>query len=129
MPRIPEEGTFTAIAQANNCQAPATEVEDVRAWGLDATVKVTRPGRIPDAGEVPLEIDYDPNDVTHQLLRQHTEAWWRIVYADGRATPANTVFPGYVKKFEPGEMTDEGNVTASITIKVTGLPIHTQGAP
>jgi hypothetical protein len=138
--RIPVEGTiigrgtlqagpFTVLAQVQNCEAPGTEVEDVRAWGLDATVKTTRPGKIPEAGEVPLEIEYDPNDSGHQLLRAHTEVWWRITYADGRATPATTVWPGYVKKFKPGEMTDEGNVTASITIKVTGLPIHTQGSP
>jgi len=78
-------------------------------------------------GEVKLDLEFDPNTATHQGtstgglvydLKTKFRGFWQIVFP-GAVTWS---FEGFVTAFEPSGPVD-GDLTASATIKITGIPI------
>lgn len=139
---IPGEGTIlkvtisaalTAIVQVTNIGGPTFGVASVETTALDSTAHTFRPSKLVDGGEVSLDIEYDPNNATHQkftsLLAAPAVVACELIFNDGLTTPAKIAFNAFLTGFEPNGMAVEENLGASITLKVTGLPIHSAGIP
>lgn len=117
----------TEIAQILSIKPPGGEVKKVPTTVLGATAQTSRPGKIPDAGEVTFRVQYDPSLTGHVTLADRVKTplveWWMIEYVgDGLVTHAKDRFQGYVTKFEPNESEseDENNLEADLTIQITG---------
>lgn len=129
-----QAGPFTNIVQVVSVEPPGSEVPEVPSGDLSSTFKEKRPGRIPDMGEVPFRIRFDPNNVGHKLFRTDAETpggadrWWQITYNDSFATKAKSVFKGWVKSFLPDTLEDESNLEADVVIVLTSKPVHTDGS-
>ena len=100
---------------------------------------VKKPG-MPDPGDVKCKVYYDPNDVIHQdLIQRLIESAaaasaaidsWKLIYADGYATPSNVTFLGFVSDFSHAATDPEtGTVTADMTVSVTSITAFTAGSP
>ncbi len=70
------------------------------------------------SGDVSLDINYDPADVTHGRILTALTTRAEIAWTLGGPVGAWT-FAGYVTGFEPSAPHD-GAITASVTIKPTG---------
>lgn len=57
------------------------------------------------------------------LIAAGTTESWEVEWPDG----SKFAFNGYVKSYEAGELTPDGNVEFTATIKVSGLPTFTAG--
>ena len=118
----------TTIAQVSNISGPGLSLDTKDVTSHDSTdgwEEVV--GTILRSGEVKLDILYDPNAATHKNSAAG-------LIADMISRVANTysiVFPSsptvtwsfsaFVTGFEPGAPVD-GNLTASVKIKLTGQP-------
>jgi hypothetical protein len=126
-------GTYADVVQVMSTGAPKPTVAAVKKTNLASTVQEYRPGKIPDNGELQFRVQYDPNDTTHQALLTALYAGttknWKLKYPDGMATPANSMFAGFLTAFEPDNFsaTDENNVEADVTIQITGAVTRTAG--
>jgi len=116
---------LTAVAQISNIGGPglSADTEDVTthdstgAWE-ECVVTVLR------TGEISLDLVYDPNAATHAAtsgliakLEDKTLAQYQISFPG----PYLWTFDGYSAGFEPSAPHD-GALTASATIKITGVP-------
>lgn len=74
-----------------------------------------------DAGEVTLDIVWDPDDTTQISLRTdliaRTAVGYSVTMPD--ATPQVWSFSGFVTAYQPNAPVD-GELSASVTIKITG---------
>lgn len=74
-----------------------------------------------DAGEVSVEIVFDPDNATHTSLRTdlvaRTATTYSITFTD--TTPAVWTFSAFVTAFEPSAAVD-GELSATVTLKITG---------
>lgn len=136
MPTIPGELTklaisdngssWTDVAEVSNITPPGGTVDEVETTVLGLTHKRYRPSKIIEAGEVSFTLLYDPNLVGHQAIAELVTVapvakHFKITYDDGMATPANDTFQGFIRGFEPGEMSPDGsNYEASVTIRISG---------
>jgi hypothetical protein len=100
---------------------------------------VKKPG-MPNFGTLKCKVYYDPNDATHQdMIQRLTESAatasanldnWKIIYADGFATPANWEFEGFISDFSMSATDPEtGTVTADTSIEVTDISAFNAGTP
>lgn len=125
-----ETPTYTEISQVLSIEGASNEVGSVETTHLKSTRKTYRPG-LPDGGEVSFEIEYDPADAEHVWLRSLADApavkSWRISYPTQPKATLDT-FDGFLTAFGPSAGGAEENLSASITIKVTG-PVVTTTAP
>lgn len=123
---------YTSIAQRTEIDGPEGEMGTRETTHLDSLAREFA-STILDAGEASLNIEWDPGETTHSLL---TGIWlagtlelWRLVFTDkitaGVAAGTTFDFAGILTKFKPTGMTVEGNLTAEITIKGSGLPVLT----
>lgn len=118
-------GTYTTIAEVVSISPPKISVGSVETTHLSSSRKTFRP-TIMDGGEVSFEIHYDPDETTHSALTTLATATaanqaaknWRITFTD--ATPATYTFSAFVTGFEVGQVGVEENITATITMKVSG---------
>ncbi len=106
---------------------------------LSALAVVKKPG-MSDFGQVKCKVYFDPNETTHQDIRDRlldsaaTASAnldnWKLEYADGFATPAHATFTGFVSEFSHSATDPEtGTMTADLTIEVSGQPTFVDGAP
>lgn len=106
---------------------------------LTSPAVVKKPG-MPDFGQLKCKVYYDPNDVTHQAIEQaliETAAVasanlnnWKLINADGYATPSNIEFTGFVSEFSKSYTDPEtGTVTADMTVEITVVTDFNDGAP
>lgn len=109
----------TTIAQRVTISGPSRSVGSAETTHLDSATKTYRP-TITDNGELSLDIEYDPADSTHisleGLVNSPSIESWTLEFANG----ASYEFDGFVTAFEPSGMEVEGNLTASLTIKLSG---------
>ena len=100
---------------------------DITAMDSPGHTREFIPGLI-DRGEVSAEITWVPGDATDDIFRElMTERETRLfeVSFPQIATPAPTVtFRAFLTGYEPGAE-NESKMTASITLKVTGVPTWT----
>jgi hypothetical protein len=114
--------TYVVIGNILNITGPSAEVGSVETTVLTSTRKTYR-YTIVDPGELTFELDFDPTDTTsHTLLAGLQDApaihSWQISYA---TTPAKkATVSGFLTKFEPNAAGVEENLTASVTVKLSG---------
>lgn len=132
--KITLAGTPTAVGQVLSFTPPQPERPEIETTNLDTTgAKSYRPSNLAESGEAAVTFQYDPNDTTHQIFstRIGTSAVdvFGIYWSDGMTTPAHLTFSGFVKQFaiQDVEGEEDGNVTAEVTIQVSGLPTFTPG--
>lgn len=116
---------FTAIAEVRSLGTPSPKRSDV-----DVT-HLTSPGRAKEyiagmieQGEVSFKINWVPNNATHDevtgLLANQIDGLtrnWQIVLPSSALI---WTFPGYVRDFNPDDITPEKELMVSVTIKVAG---------
>lgn len=112
--------SFTAIGNVTGFQGPGGAASVIDVTNLASTAKEKRMG-LPDEGQFTLDINYDPDNASHILLRQYraarTRAEFKITYTD--TTPTADVFYGYVLSFSRSGSVD-GVVKGSVTIEIDG---------
>jgi len=105
------------IASINGVSVSATAIETT---DLDAAAKTFIAGPY-DAGEVTLELRFEPDDTNHnQILTDlcaGTPAVYHIEWPD--ATSTDYQFTAFPTNFSPGAAVD-GELTCSVTLKATG---------
>lgn len=120
---------FAAIAEVVGITPPQAVADDVEVTHLSSPNRTKEfiQGMI-DAGEASFSINWLPSDSTHDeltglLANQISGAVknWQVVLPNALLT---WTFPGYVKSFEPDEITAGDKLGASVTIKVTGASTY-----
>lgn len=117
--------TYTTIGQVLSIEGPSNEVGSVETTNLSSTRKTYRP-TLPDGGELTFELEYDPSDTAgHKFLRGLADApqvlSWQVGYP--LSPVVKDTFQGFLTKFAPSAGGPEENLTASVTIKVTGAVV------
>lgn len=118
-------GTYAAIAQVANIGGPTLSRETVDATAHDSPNRWRQfIAGLRDAGEVTLELLFDPDNTGHTDLRSDlatldTIKNYRIKFPD--PTPTVWTFAAWVTRFEPRAPMDE-KLTASVTFKLSGVP-------
>ncbi len=124
--------TYVAVAQIRSIKPPKVENEEIDVTTHDSSGGFRNFIGVPikDAGEVELEIVWDPALATHKnaaggllyaaMQNPPTVAAWKIVLPDAAGTI--WTFPGFVKTFEPGDLTVDNEMTAKVVIRVSGAP-------
>lgn len=99
---------------------------------------VKKPG-MPDFGQIKCKVNYDPNNEVHieirdKLLESAAVASaaldeFKLIYADGFATPAEAEVVGFISDFShaSGEA-EAGTFTADLTIEVSEITAFTAGS-
>lgn len=109
------------IAHRVTISGPTRQVGTAETTDLDSTAKTYR-ATLADNGEVSLECWFDPDDDSHialeDLVNSPELATWSLVFPT--ATPTTYTFSGILTGFELSGMEVEGNLTASLTIKISG---------
>jgi len=119
--------TYVTIGNITSISGPESEVGSVETTVLTSTRKTYR-YTIVDPGELSFELDFDPTDTSsHTLLAglQDVPALhsWQITFA---TTPAKkATVSGFLTKFAPNAGGVEENLTAAITVKLTGPIVWT----
>jgi len=135
----PAQGVTIAVDQvsgASNSYSAIGEVVSLSNLGggtvaqakttwLSSTVHTYR-GTIPDNAEVSMSLNYDPTDTVHKFLRNLKDTPsngpnnFQVVFNTGN-TNSTAVFVGNISAFDGPTADDvEGNLTADVTIKITG---------
>lgn len=122
--------TIKGILSVGDQEAEAPSIDTTTLLG---TVRTFRLSRLPDEGECDVQIQYDPNDATHQALAAgYSNAKimnWKMVYADLAATtPSHESCLGGVTKWKRNAAEEDTNTTVDFTIKFTGAVTRTAGA-
>lgn len=123
---------LTPIAQVVTVEGPEMSMGTVETTHLGSTAKTKRT-TIFDGGKVSATVEYDPNGTTHTALEalihtaKGTPDSWKLVYADGKTTPANHAFSGYLTSFKPTGIEVEGVLQAEIEIEISGAVTFTAG--
>jgi len=118
----------TAVANITNIRGPGLKADTIDLSAHDSASAYRDKGAgLLDAGQVTLDINFDPNAATHKNaaggLRDDFEGRaavsWAIEYP---TTPAAfDVFSAFVVGFEPDAPHDD-KVTATVTLEITGAP-------
>jgi hypothetical protein len=89
-----------------------------------SSVAHTNAPTIPDNGEVTISVNFDPTDAGHNQLISWKNSppaqmpAWKVDFATVPATMAS--FSGWVKSIEPTAEGIDDNLTADITVRVSG---------
>jgi hypothetical protein len=136
--QIKVSSTYHTIGQRVSIDGPDPELKMRDTTHLDSTMVTSRPA-IPDPGTISGTLLFDPNDTTtnatHASLRAKvytppsTPDEFKLVYADGKTTPANDVFLGFITKFKVGGIEVEGSIQAEWEIRITDTFTPSAGAP
>jgi predicted secreted protein len=112
---------FTDIAQITGLTPPSMEMGTVETTHLLSTWR-EYVSTIPDAGEISFSIEYDPAHASHAALWTAFQGGavesWKILLTDTGA--ASIEFGGILTGFSWDEVTVDGIVTASISVKLSG---------
>jgi hypothetical protein len=130
--------TYYTIGQRVSIDGPDPELKMRDTTHLDSTMVTSRPA-IPDPGTISGTLLFDPNDstttVNHPVIRAKvltppsSPDEWKLVYADGKTTPANDVFLGYITKWKVSGIEVEGSLQAEWEIRITDTFTITAGGP
>lgn len=111
---------FTTVGDVVTLAGPAISKDEIEVTALDSTAKEFI-GALDDPGEITMELNWNPQDGQHVLLRQDAEGNtvrnYRVVFNDVSSTQVD--FAAEVMEFslntEPNDATK-----ASVRLKVTG---------
>ena len=113
--------SFATIANVKSWSGPSTENPEIDVTTLQSTAKEFVGGLV-DYGELTLELNFDPNNASHQQLFADMEAspptvtGWRIQFVD---PTINYYWSAFVKSFSiSGEV--DGVISGSLTLRLSG---------
>lgn len=120
-------GSFTTLAEMMNPSGPNISADAVETTHQNSASGFREfiPGLV-DGGEVTLECNYLPDEVTQggvsgvwYIMKNRQRRNWKMVFP---GSPEHSVtFAGVVTAFEPDVPVDD-RMTLSITLKVSGVP-------
>lgn len=115
--------TFTEVANVTSISGPGVSRSTIDVTAHDSpNAWMEFIGSLKDAGEISLEVNWDPSESTHADLWDAIDDTdprdWRIELPNNLA---NWELSGILTAFEPDYPTDD-KITASITIKLSGQP-------
>jgi hypothetical protein len=112
--------SFTTIANVIDINGPGGSASVIDITNLASVAREKRMG-LPDEGQVTFNVQLDPDNATHQAVRDarknRTECQFRVTLTD--STPTTLTFNGFVLNFSVSLAVDDV-VKASITIEVNG---------
>jgi hypothetical protein len=112
--------SFTTIANVIDISGPGGSASVIDITNLASVAREKRMG-LPDEGQVTFNVQLDPDNATHQAVRDarknRTECQFRVTLTD--STPTTLTFNGFVLNFSVSLAVDDV-VKASITIEVNG---------
>ena len=112
--------SFVNIVNVTGFKGPGGSASVIDVSNLNSVAKEKLMG-LPDEGQFTLDINFDPDAVSHQALRNaraaRTPMEFKITFTDVTATTA--VFSGYVLGYEISGAVDT-NVKAALTIEIDG---------
>lgn len=115
---------FTKVVNVTSVDESGVTIDQIDVTNLDSTAKEYVPG-MPDYGTVTFQINYDPDEATHQTLDGLAQAQanatrdWRITESGGGSPGTRTQFKGFVQSFQKSRAVNNV-VKATATIKKTG---------
>jgi acetylornithine deacetylase/succinyl-diaminopimelate desuccinylase-like protein len=111
---------MAGIANVTSFSGPGGSASVIDVTNLSSTAKEKLMG-LPDEGQFSIDINFDPDDSSHQALRgarvSRTRTEFKINFTD--STPASATFWGYVLGFAISGAVDQ-QVKAAITIEIDG---------
>jgi predicted secreted protein len=111
---------FAGIANVTGFSGPGGSASVIDVTNLSSTAKEKLMG-LPDEGQFSLDINLDPDDASHQALRNaraaRTRTEFKITFSD--STPATATFWGYVLGFAVSGAVDQ-QVKVAVTIEIDG---------
>jgi hypothetical protein len=122
---ITSTGTLTPITLVTSIGGPGEKTDSIETTPLTLGYKTKRPG-LYDAGQLTLEVMYDPSNADHLWFRGRPAAKTMNYYeidipADPAGGATTTIsFVGFVTDFNPNYAGPGELLTASATIEVTG---------
>lgn len=115
---------FTKVANVKNIGGPGMSREQINKTFHGDTAQRYRSG-LPEGGEVPIEIMWDPAEGTHDettgLLAAFSDGLVRN-FKIKFGTAATWSFAAFVSGFEVTGEAEGGMTMASVTLKLDGLP-------
>jgi hypothetical protein len=114
-------GSFVTIANVVSWDGPSTENADIDMTALNSTAKEYEGGLI-EPGELTFEVNFDPNNATHQQIIADQEAspptktGWRIQFQN---PTINYTWTAHPKGFPISGSVDE-KIAGSVTLKISG---------
>jgi predicted secreted protein len=117
--------TFTDVANVTDISGPGMSKSEIDVTAHDSPDKFKEfIGGVRDGGSVTFDLNWDPSEVTHQSLLDdyyddEQPRDYMITHADG----AITDFAGIVTGWSSEDPVD-GEISASVTIKISGKPAH-----
>lgn len=113
---------YVPIAQTVDLGGPQPEVGEIKITNNDSPNNTQEyiPGLI-EPGDYEFQIIYEKNacSTIYSLMDAETIYEWRVTFPDG----AKWEFDGFVKGFGTEGQTDDGVLTTTMSIKVTGKPV------
>lgn len=117
-------GSFTTVANVKSWDGPSTENPEIDVTSLQSTAKEFVGGLV-DFGDLSMELNFDPNNATHQQIFTDMEAspptttGWRITFVN---PTINFTWPAFVKSFSiSGEV--DGVISGSVTLRLAGARV------
>lgn len=111
---------YQTVPNVTDFNGPGGQASVIDVSNLASTAREKMMG-LADEGQVTLTLNWDPDDIVHQLLRtlrtNRTRAEFKVTLTDG--TPAVATFGGYVLGVALSGSVDQA-VKAAITIEVDG---------
>lgn len=112
--------SFSIIANVVDFSGPGGQASVIDITNLASVAREKRMG-LPDEGQLTMNLLLDPDNATHQALRDarknRTPCEFRITLTDG--TPTTLTFAGFVLGFVTNVAVDDV-VKAAITIEING---------
>lgn len=125
--------TYTALAQIVNVDGPDWSFGIVELPSIANTFKRRR-STLPDGGTVSGQLYLDAQDAGHTvlygLMASGAKYSWKITLADTKGSGAvetTITFQGFLSKFKPGGMEEEGTLTADFQIDLDSTVTITAG--
>lgn len=115
---------FTQIVAVTDIQESGVTINPIDTTNLDSVAMESVPG-LPDYGTVTLQINWDPDQATHQTLDQLAVVGssavrdWRITESGGGSPGTRTQFKGFVQSLSKARAVNS-IIKATATIKKTG---------
>jgi hypothetical protein len=122
------ETATTLLGQRTTMTGPSSSVAEVETTNLDSTAKEYRPGLF-ESGTATCEYEFDSENASHTgietAMAARTILKWKLEFSNG----ATRSWEGFITGHEISGMTVEGNVLATINIRITTGSITPAAAP
>jgi len=118
-------GTFDLIGEISNIDPPDAQADDVEVTHMGSPNKTREYiAGLTEPGEMGFDINWIPNDSTDVILRDLKTSGARRTMEIVWPNAAEWQFSGFIKGFKVAAPID-GNMTASLTVRVTGSTAFT----